>query len=233
MRVTGNDWSFGYTLGALLEPVPGTRFGVGYRSQIDHRLRGDADFSTGGATGQAISAATGQFRDTGSTADLTTPASLSFGLHQDLGPRFALMAEASWTNWSKFHELRVKFDNPAQADSVTEDQWHDSWFFAAGGSWRATDDLTLRFGVAHDQSPVRNQYRTPRIPDGDRTWLSVGVGWSPARWLTCDAGFTHILAQDTEVSLTTDGTGNATRGNLDASYDNAIELFAVSARLVF
>ncbi|WP_202621673.1 outer membrane protein transport protein, partial [Mycobacterium tuberculosis] len=69
-------------------------------------------------------------------ADLTTPASLSFGVHQDIGSHFALMAEAQWTGWSEFRQAVVEFENPAQPDELTEQRWNDSWFFALGATWR-------------------------------------------------------------------------------------------------
>ena len=55
--------------------------------------------------------------DTDASLGLTTPASLSFGVHQTLTPRVAVMAEAQFTHWSVFDQLTIKFDNPAQPDS--------------------------------------------------------------------------------------------------------------------
>jgi long-chain fatty acid transport protein len=233
-RVEGDDWRAGYTLGVLAEPIPGTRLGLGYRSKVEHRLKGDADFSLrGSAPGQAIAAATGAFADTGAAADLELPASASFGIHQALSERWAVMAEAAWTNWSAFDELRIEFDNPAQPDSVTEEKWQDGWFLALGATWRPRDDLVLRAGVAYDQTPVQGAQATPRIPDGDRTWLSFGIGWSPLPWLSLDAALTHIFVEDTDVRLRATDTGNAVRGDLDADYESSIDLLAVAARVRF
>ena len=41
-KLHGDAWGFGYTAGLLLEPWPGNRVGVAYRSSIDHKLKGDA-----------------------------------------------------------------------------------------------------------------------------------------------------------------------------------------------
>ncbi|HMR32406.1 MAG TPA: TonB-dependent receptor [Geminicoccaceae bacterium] len=233
-RVDGDDWQLGYTLGALAEPISGTRIGIGYRSKVEHRLKGDADFSTAASpTGRAIEAATGAFADTGVGARIELPASASIGIQQRITDRVDVMAEAAWTNWSRFDELRLTFDNPAQPDSVTEYKWKDSWFLALGATWRPRDDLTLRAGVAHDQTPVDEAHTTPRIPDGDRTWLSLGVGWMPLPWLSLDAAVTHIFVEDAEVRLEASEPGNATRGDLDADYDNSIDLVTISAKLRF
>ncbi len=100
-------------------------------------------------------------------------------------------------------------------------------------TFKATDQLTLRAGVAYDQSPVNEEYRTPRIPDGDRYWLSLGAGWRPTDWFDLDAAFTYIDVESTNVRLTSADTGSTFRGNLDAEYDSYIVLLGLSARLRF
>ena len=98
---------------------------------------------------------------------------------------------------------------------------------------QATDDVTLRAGVAYDQSPVEGEYRTPRIPDNDRYWLSLGAGWQPADWVSLDAAFTYIFVEDSEVDLAASDTDNTFRGNLTADYESYIILLGLSARLRF
>lgn len=233
-KVEGDDWAYGFTAGLILEPVTGTKLGVAYRSEIEHTLEGDADFRDDAAgVAATLRGVAGLFADTGAQLDVNTPASLSFGVHQTVTPRFAVMAEAQWTDWSTFHELKIEFDNPAQPDSITEQEWEDSWFFALGATFKATDQLTLRGGVAYDQSPVKDQLRTPRIPDEDRYWLSLGLGWQPVSWAGLDLAYTHIFVNDSEVDLSTADRGNATRGSLRAEYENSIDILAVSAKVRF
>ena len=140
VRLNGDDWAYGWNAGAIVQPLAGTRLGVAYRSEIDHTLRGDVDFSADDAgIADFIRGASGAFTDTDGDVSVTTPATLSFGVHQDLTERVAVMAEAQWTDWSVFDQLTVKFDNPAQPDNVTEEEWEDTWFFALGTTFKATD----------------------------------------------------------------------------------------------
>jgi long-chain fatty acid transport protein len=132
-----------------------------------------------------------------------------------------------------FDQLTIKFDNPAQPDSLTEEEWHDSWFFAFGTTFRPTDQVTLRAGLAFDESPVKDRFRTPRIPDENRYWLSLGAGWHPVAWASLDAAFTYILLEDSEVDLAASELGSTFRGNLSADYDSDIILLGLSARLRF
>ena len=115
---------------------------------------------------------------------------------------------------------------------MTTTEWEDSWFFALGATWKPLDTLTLRTGVAYDQSPVPGRTRTPRIPDEDRYWLALGASWQPTAWLGLDAGYTHIFVEDSSVDLSAEGDNQA-RGSLSAEYDNGIDIVTVGARLRF
>ncbi|MDF1584847.1 OmpP1/FadL family transporter [Marinimicrococcus flavescens] len=235
VQVRGDDLAYGWNAGAIVEtPVEGLRLGVAYRSKVEHRLTGDADFTTDDAgIGSALANATGRFRDSGVSADLTTPAMLSFGFQQTLNERWSVQGELAWTQWSSFDQLVIRFDNDAESPSVTEERWNDVWFAALGATWRPDPNLALRAGVAYDQSPTTDRHRSPRIADGDRYWLSVGGSWQVKEWLSLDASWAHVFMDDTKVSQDTNGEGNTFRGNLDANYETHIDLVALSARIRF
>lgn len=139
----------------------------------------------------------------------------------------------SWTNWSRFRELRVDFDN--RPSSVTEQRWRDTVSFAVGAEYRATDALRLRAGFAFDPTPVRDETRTPRIPDSDRYWASIGASWRVTPNMELTAAYTHIFARDTTVRLRDGGPGSSDflRGNLNLDYRASVDIVAVQARLTF
>lgn len=233
-KAKGDDIGWGYNLGALWEPWAGTRFGVAWRSAIDHRLRGDGDFSLDSAgIGARVQAATGLFQDGRIQADVTTPETLSFGVNHAIDSQWTVMAEAQWTRWSRFHELRIDFANPVQPDSLMEQEWHDTWFVGLGATYRPDEAWALRGGAAWDQDPTRNKHRGARIPTDDRWWLSLGAGWSPLPGLSIDVGYTHIFIQDSAIDLKATDRGNRFRGDLSADIDGAVDIFAVQARWVF
>ncbi len=233
-RVEGDDWGFGWTAGVLYEPWTGTRFGVSYRSQVKHDLKGDARFRLDSdGVGQAISSATGAFTSTGAEAKLETPETLMFGAYHDIDDQWSVMANAAWTRWSRNKELRIKFDNPAQPDSVTENDWNDSWFVAAGATYRPTPAWAIRVGAAFDQSAVPSRTRTPRVPDSDRYWLSLGAGYRFSDAIDLNIGYTHIFTPDASVRLEADQPGNTTRGNLSGNVESSVDIVGVQLRWVF
>ena len=102
-RVTGESWSAGYTLGALAELSPATRIGASYRSQLRHRLEGNATFNV-----PAALVASPRFQNTSAVADLKTPEIVSLAGSHKVSPELTLLAEAQWTNWSVIKALNVK-----------------------------------------------------------------------------------------------------------------------------
>lgn len=232
----GDDWGFGGNAGIMFEPgklyapLEGLRLGVGYRSRVELKVEGETDFEVPAAlTGG------GAFTDgTDTKAEVDLPESVSFGAHYDLNDQWAVMAQAEWTNWSEFEELLVEFDDNTP-DSVTEEDWHDSWFFAVGMTHRPTwlEGLTIRTGFAYDQTPVPTRTRTPRIPDEDRYWLAFGVGYTPYSWLTLDLSYTHIFVPDAEIDLEAGDEGNTFRGNLDGEYRADIDIISFQGTIRF
>lgn len=211
-EVNGNDWGFGATAGLLYEPSSDTRFGIGYRSQVAHTLKGD--MTIGG----------GFFSDV--EADFTAPDIVSFGAYHAYNDKLSVMAEAAWTRWSTFDELRVT-NLSGTTLSLTPEDWENVWFFSLGASYRLNDSVTLRGGVAYDQSPVPDATRTPRLTDEDRTWLAIGAQFRPNSSFTIDAGYAHLFIKDSTVNLP-DRTP-AGPPALTADYENSADILTVQA----
>lgn len=227
-QVKGDDWGVGGTAGLLYQPTKETRIGLSYRSSVFHQLQGDATF------GSVPAALRGSFADTDVKAKVTMPDVVGLGAYHELNDRWAVMGDVQWTNWSRFQQLRIDFANPLRSDSVTVENWKDSWFVSLGAAYKWSDKLTLRAGVAYDQSPVRDEYRTPRIPDADRYWVSLGAGYQVTDNIKMDLGYTHVFAHSGSVNLTDNLTGpDALRGNLKASYDAHVDIVALQTTFSF
>jgi long-chain fatty acid transport protein len=231
-ELEGDDWGYGWNAGLLIEPVPGTRFGIAFRSKIEHTFDGDAEFTVPSPFDTAFEP-TGLFQNTGAEADLTTPESWSVGAFHEITPRWAIMAEISRTRWSRFDDLVIEFDNPAQPDNITEEDWDDTWFYALGLTFSPAAAWDLRAGIAHDESPVPDATRTPRIPDEDRTWLSVGLQWRAKTNLALNAAYTHIWVEDSDLDRKASAPGNTFRGDLAGEYDNAIDIATIQLNWIF
>jgi long-chain fatty acid transport protein len=225
--VDGDDWGYGFNLGAIWQIVPSTRMGIAYRSSIGQDLEGDIKYDNVPAAFAGVAALNSAFADTGAKASVDLPETLSLGVHSQIDERWALMGDLTWTRWSRFEELRVTFDNGA-ADNVTTENWDDSFRVAIGASYKPVNAWTLRAGVAYDQSPVPDDFRTPRIPDQDRTWLSVGANWKITQNASLDFGYVHIFVKSASINQPASRAENNGRGTLIGKYDNpSVDILSV------
>jgi long-chain fatty acid transport protein len=218
-RVTGDSWSVGYNLGVLAEISPETRLGASYRSQISHRLDGSVTFNV-----PIPLAADPRFRNTPTRADLKTPDIVSFAAYQQISPDLTLLAEAQWTSWSVIKNLQVQRTDGSVVTNQPE-QWHGTWFGSIGASYVATPNWAVRGGFAYDHTPVRDQFRSARLPDADRYWLAVGVGYQWTAALRFDAAYVHIFSGGNTSINEVSQTGDLLVGR----YSDHIDILSVSA----
>lgn len=227
VTVEGDDWGFGFNLGALYTLNERIRLGIAYRSKITHKLSGDARF-TRPAGLPAPLAASPTFSDTGARASVDLPESLSVSGYMDIDPKWSVMGDVTWMRWSRFEELRINFDNGAPA-SVTPEEFRNTVRLAVAVNYRYNDQWKLRGGIAWDESPVRDEFRTPRIPDNDRTWLAFGAQFKPSRQGTWDFGYAHLFVKDSSINKAEPPVG----GTLIGDYDSDVNILSVQYRHEF
>jgi len=237
----GSGWGYGYKVGLTLQPNPDLRFGLAYSSAMTMTLKGDATFSYptsmpptdyAALTGAGLRNGKGQ-------ADLPLPATTSLGFDWKATPTFSLQGEVARTTWSCFKQLDVKFtDNapPQVTDSITDESWNDTTFVSLGGTWILNQEWTFRAGLAFDKGAVDDAHRTPRIPDNDRKWISLGVSYDFSKKMALDVGYSRLFVSDSKVMLTTSAAAtdpNLTRGNLSGTIQNAINILGAQLRYRF
>lgn len=234
-RVRGDDDAWGFNVGALFDLTDSTRLGLSYRSSIDYTVRATVGFAAPPgadpiASGiiSAASAAGAPLSSGAVTVDLEVPDSAALSLQHRFGDKYALLADVAWTGWSSVQELRIVRDSGATV-SVTPERWRDTWRYALGATYDMNERVTLRAGVALDETPVPDATRTPRLPDTDRTWVAVGARWQPSPALLMDFGYAHLFS-DT-VPLDQDA-GNATASALLSGQQHS-DVNIVSAQLVY
>jgi long-chain fatty acid transport protein len=222
-RLSGMDWSTGFSLGVIDKLTPDITLGLAYHSAIHHTLAGPLTYTLDPAgLGAGIRAATSLFTNTRATAKLATPDMIQSGARILLDDNWTALMELDWTHWSEFRNLTAVAQNPAQPNDVTLANWNDAVFISAGAEYALNDVWKLRGGVAYDQSPVPDATRNIRIPDANRTWLALGVDYrlTPATGLSLSYG--HLFNSDEPIAQSNSQTGNALRGNLAGVTKSAV-----------
>ena len=220
--VEGDDYGWGYNLGALFN-LGNTRVGIAYRSEVDYTLEGDVSFANVPApmAGNAL-------LQTGSvTADVTMPASASLSLFHKLSPGVDVLADITWTGWSSFDVLTVRRTSGTVVSSTNEN-WQDSWRYSLGVTWHQDAAWTWRAGVAYDETPVEDAYRTPRIPDESRTWVALGGQYRLSGKSALDFGYAYLFVEDASINSTVAGAGT-----LLGNYDNSVNILSAQYTYTF
>ncbi|HSS66111.1 MAG TPA: outer membrane protein transport protein [Gammaproteobacteria bacterium] len=229
-----DDISYGFNFGLFYEPSDQTRYSLAYRSQINHKLEGDATFTTPSsihAVGALDAAVRAAFANDGVKAGVTLPDSASFSVYHRVTSSVALMGDITWTGWSDIPELRIIFDNPVTAGGpgVESLNWEDTWRYSVGANYYASDRLTLRTGVAYDESPVGSPvFATPRLPDNDRLWVAVGASYMVNNKISVDFGYAHEFINDTNIART-----NSTGATLNGVYESDADIFSLQVSYLF
>ncbi|MDO9635757.1 MAG: outer membrane protein transport protein [Thiobacillus sp.] len=212
--VKGDDFGWGFNLGALWQVSPVTRVGLAYRSEVEYTLEGDASFSVS------------TFLNSQVTADTTLQDSASLSLYHKQEERWDILADITWTGWSDFRELRV-VTNGGAALVQTDHNWRNTWRYSLGANYRYSDRLTLRGGVAFDQRAASDTFRTARIPDEDRTWVALGAQYRMSPTMVIDVGYAHIFVSDASINKPENGV------TLTGTYDSSVDILSAQLTLNF
>jgi len=212
----GSGYGYGYTLGTTLTPMAGTTIGIGYRSAINQKINGTL-------IGAAVP--NGSISTT-----INLPDQLSVGLRQRFLDRWTFLAGFEFANWSRIGSPVVT----GAATITLPFQYSNGYFYSAGFEYAALPNLTLRTGIAFEKSPITDAVRTPRLPDNDRMWYSVGATYqAPFKGLSFDIGYSYIDVKNTPLNLgPTTGNPNSGPGSLVyvGSVQSNIHIFSVAAR---
>lgn len=208
VRIKGDDWGFGFNLGAIYQATANTRVGIAYRSKVKQELDGKAKFE---APLAGLS--------TDVTAKVDLPESFSASVFSRLNSKWDLMADITWTRWSRFQELRILRNNGTTL-TVTPENWENTMRYSIGINYHYSDTVKLRAGLAYDEEAIKDEFRTARIPGNDRKWVSLGAGWKVTPVSTLDIGYSHLFLSDAKIDDNQLASGNGRlTGDLEGSAD--------------
>jgi long-chain fatty acid transport protein len=224
----GHDWSPGFNVGVLykLDPNGRTRVGAHYRSGMKHELEGSTAIT--GFTG-VLAGFNGLFDV---RSDLRLPAIATVGVRHELPNGVVLLGEIEWFDWSKFKEVRTRFNN-GSPDAVRQTNYRDAWAFAVGAEYKVPrTDWTARGGVQLDKTPTTDAWRDTTVPDADRLWLGVGATYRFSKKVSLDMAFNHVFLRDTSIAVRRTFDGGTTAVTSGAA-TNVVNTIAADLRVSY
>lgn len=235
IKIKGDDTALGFNVGVLVQATDTTRVGLTYHSKVKYKLEGHTEVSPGaGVPPQLLR---GNRYD--ASLKIDTPESWDLSVTQDMNDAWKLYAGATWTRWSRLKDITVNNEGvttgngggagPQLVGTIKEDQnWHDTWAYAVGTSYQLTKQVVLRTGLTFDQSPTNNTNRSPRIPTGDRTIFSVGLGYAVMDNMTIDLAYSYLQEEDIKVN-----SHNKLGQTYNAKYENSANGFGLGMTYKF
>lgn len=185
-EIEADSIAWGFNVGLMWSPLDNLRFGLSYRSKINHNADGDFTLES------SLPSIGGVFDD--AKATISTPAWAMATAAWDVNDLLSLYATFRWTDWSSFDTLDIKSSGlnisgvPGMNGTKTvENHWQDTYLFSIGADLRFTNWWTFRAGIGYETSPVDEpEYRTAIIPDADRWWFALGSSFKATENMQID-----------------------------------------------
>jgi long-chain fatty acid transport protein len=234
VKVKGDDTALGFNAGILVQATDTTRVGLTYHSKVKYKLEGHTDVTPGTGVPAAYLGA-GRYD---ASLKVDTPESWDASVTQDLSDAWKVYGGATWTRWSRLKDITVNNEGVTRAGGALAPQivgqikepqnWHDTWAYALGTSYQLTKQVVLRTGLTFDQSPTNNTDRSPRIPTGDRTIFSVGLGYAVMDNMTVDLAYSYLKEEPGKVNKQ-----NALGQTYASKYENSANGFGLGVTYKF
>jgi long-chain fatty acid transport protein len=203
----------------------------------------------------------GDIRPQASKVPLTTPQSVTLAMTHKVTEKLLLQAGATWTGWSSFKSFDViatentaamgvvggnlvPLDGVVDISDVSQinglgdgyighidESWKDVWALALGTTYQLNDSIALRAGYAYDQSPVKDDSRTARVPASDRQWLTIGAQYVVSNDLSVDVAAGYLFMYPMDLVETNKNLKNETIGAASVAGEYEIDVFALSAQV--
>ena len=227
-EIQGDDTGMGWILGVNIRPTDKLSIGISHRSEVKYDLRGDVDWTLPAPARAAFDSfgAGALFQDGGAGAKLTTPGMTTVEVAYQFTDRFSMAATYAETSWESLEEVRIEFDGP-DAPTIEPFGWGETRFSSIGGEFVLNDAWTLRAGYAYDETPTTFAHRTPRLPDEDRQWYSIGATWNYADNLEFSFAYTRLEPDTPYIGI------EAPNYRLFGEFEGAADLYGISAQYRF
>ena len=215
--VDGSDWGYGYNFGLKYDISKDLKVGLGYRSKIDYKLKGNVDVND--------NLLASKFK-----AKTTTPESLSLGVAYNVNPELQIVADSTWTRWSRLKKLDVISQNTFPIDS-TQFNWNDSIMNSIGANYALNKNNLLRTGLAYEKEAMNDRNREPRVPSADKYWIATGLNHKFGDGLELDLAYVHQIYKTSKINMADYGLKG--EGTVAGKFKTSVDVISLALKKQF
>jgi long-chain fatty acid transport protein len=212
-RFNGKGDAFGFNLGVLWQPAKEHSFGVSYSHHTRVNLKGTTD---------TIPLVAGE----ASSAKFDFPEVLILGYSYRPTPEWNFEVNLDWTNWNRVKTVVI---NKASGAVPLAFNWESGFFYEVGLTRYLEGGWNVSAGYLYTENSTPDATYTPAVPDSNRSFYSLGLGYSSGpynvnfAWHYADGGTRTVRGSPPSlIGATADG-----------SYKNSINALAVSVDVRF
>lgn len=187
LRYKDGEWGYGWTAGILVEPKPGTRFGLTYLSKVDLSFSDTTQINN---LGPELT----QLLTKNVEVNITVPQIVMFSAYHELNPKWAVMGNVGWQNWSKFGDAFI--------ENVG---YNDTWHVSLGVQYRYSPAWTFSGGASYDSSAVDDDKRSVILPLGESWRFGLGCQYAINPNLILGASYEFLWRGNMSVNQTRSG----------------------------
>ncbi len=224
-EVKGDDWAYGWTAGILLQPLKPVKLGFSYRSQLNTNLKGHLRFTKV----PLLLANNPALQNSSAKAKLKYPHIFTLSGSWDVTNRFTVLFDVIRTNWSSINKIIIRTPSDSRKGVIVQ-KWKDSWFYSGGFNFKANECWTIHGGIGYDETPTKNKYRVPGIPDNDKWWFALGTSVEITKKIDMTVGLGYEKFKNAKIRLRQANEGNgapSAKGNLTGRIKEQVTLVTV------
>lgn len=216
LKLEDTDWGFGGNFGVLVEPRKGTRIGLTYLTETKLDFKDSPKFSN--ITNPLLQPLTARLSTSNLDLGVTVPQSVMASFFHQCTPRFAVMGNVGWQQWSEFGKVDVSVTSENVDDDVTTElDYEDTWHAALGAQIRVSEPWLLSVGAAYDSSMLDDDERSPSLPVGEQWRLGLGGQYAWSQDLTIGGAYEIAWGGDLDMDVDRRRTGRVSGQYTDAA----------------
>ncbi len=219
--IDGSDWGYGYNFGFKYDISKDLKVGLGYRSKIDYKIKGNVDLND---------SLVSKFK-----AKTTTPESMSIGASFNVNPDLQIVADTTWTRWSRLKNLDVVAQNSLLSSS-SEFNWNDTYLYSLGANYALDKNNLLRTGLAYEKEAMNYRNREARIPLANKYWLSAGLNHKLGNGFEVDLAYVHQIYKTAKINVANYGSNGpipGSEGSVAGKYKSSADVISLALKKQF
>jgi long-chain fatty acid transport protein len=215
------DEAFSGNVGILLRPIAKLRIGLTYQSQVDYKFGFRPHLTN---LGPVLTRLRKRIGGTKVNIPMEVPQQVMASVVYDVTPKFSLMGNVGWQNWSAFGKFPIGISALKQRTVTANLHFSDTCQIAIGQQLRIAEKWLWSAGFAYDSSPVSRANRVPSMPIDRQLRYGTGIQYQINRDVTAGAAWEFMDAGPAPYSARRGPLAGTLQGHYSTDYMNFLAL---------